>query len=133
MSPPPKLSRRTLTIGGIAAAGAAIVAGAIYEVPKLFKHRAQGEYAELVNTLDDPAQAALVGAVLPIGMDAAPLGSSRTYADMAGEDLKKRLSKATLPELLAADCARIDRMVEAGGWVIPITLAEFCVLAARSI
>jgi len=129
MSPPPKLSRRTLTIGGIAAAGAAIVAGALYEVPKLFKHRAQGEYAELINLLDDPDQGALVGRnVRAAARDVGP-----PLWELAGADLKKQLAKHTLSELAAEDCAQLERMAEAGGWVIPATVAELCVLAANSI
>jgi hypothetical protein len=119
MSPPPKLSRRTLTIGGLAAAGAAAVAGAVYEVPKLFKRRAHGEYADLVNRLEDPAQAAVVGRAV--------------HDDVSESDLKKQLAAHPLPALLSDDSAHIDRMAEAGGWVIPATLAELCVLAARSV
>jgi len=120
MSPPPKLSRRTLTIGGIAAAGAALVAGAVYELPRLFKHRAKGGHAELVDLLDDPDQAAVVGRAVH-------------GEELAEGDLKKRLAGRTLPAVMVEDCARIDRMAEAGGWVIPNTLAELCILAARSV
>lgn len=119
MSPPPKLSRRTLTIGGIAAAGAAAVAGAAYEVPRLFKHRAKGEYAQLVNLLDDPDQAAVVGRAVH-------------DEDLSEGEVRKQLAGRSLSTSMAADSASIDRMTEAGGWVIPATLAELCVLAARS-
>ena len=61
MSPPPKITRRSLTLGGMAAAGMAVIAGAIYEVPKLLKRRASGQYADLVNRLDNPEQAAMLG------------------------------------------------------------------------
>lgn len=119
MSPPPKLSRRTLAIGGLAAAGAAVVAGTVYEAPRLFKRRASGEYADLVNRLEDPAQAAVVGRAV--------------HDEVSESDLKKQLATRPLPALMADDCVHIDRMAEAGGWVIPTTLAELCVLAARSV
>jgi hypothetical protein len=123
MSPPPKLSRRTLTFGAIAAAGAAAIAGAVYEVPRLFKHRARGEYAELVNRLSDPEQAAVVGRA--IHLDAGE--------ESAASDLKKRLSKKTLQELAAEDSLELHRMVEADGWVLPLAVAELCVLAAQAV
>lgn len=123
MSPPPKLSRRTLTVGAIAAAGAAAVAGAVYEVPRLFKRRARGEYAELVNRLVDPEQAAVVGRAIHL----------ETSEESAASDLKRRLSKKTLQELAAEDSAELHRMVEADGWVLPLAVAELCVLAAQAV
>ena len=123
MSPPPKLSRRTLTFGAIAAAGAAAIAGAVYEVPRLFKHRARGEYAELVNRLGDPEQAAIVGRA--VHLDAGE--------ESAASDLKKRLSKKTLQQLAAEDSSDLHRMVEADGWVLPLAVAELCVLAAQAV
>ena len=129
MSPPPKISRRTLTLGGIAAACAAMIAGAVYEVPRLFKHRARGHYADLVNRLDDPEQAAIVGkAVDRASGDAGP-----SFEEEAAGDLKNRLAKQSLSQLIQDDSTDIRRMVEADGWVIPLALAEICVLAAESV
>jgi hypothetical protein len=121
MSPPPKLSRRGVTIGGIAVAGAAIVAGAAYELPKLFKHRAHGEYADLVNRLDDPDQAAMLGRQVPDTAD----GTIREAA--AG--IRARLAHHTLPEMLAEDAAQ-GQVSDVGGWVLPQTLAQICAMAA---
>ena len=123
MSPPPKLSRRTLTFGAIAAAGTAVVAGAVYEVPRLIKHRARGEHADLVNRLADPEQAAIVGRA--VHLDAGE--------ESAAGDLKRRLSKKTLQELAADDSLELHRMVEADGWVLPLAVAQLCVLAAQAI
>ena len=114
MSP---LSRRNVTIGAIAATAAAV--GAVYEAPRLFKPRAKGQYAEIVNLLDEPDKAAVVGRAI---RDAAP---ERTEAE-----LKKRLHGRKLTALVEEDLPHIDRMAEAQGWVIPATLAEVCVLAA---
>ena len=122
MSPAPELSRRSLTVGGIAIAAAAAVAGAVYEVPKLFKPRARGQYADLVNLLDDPDQAGVVGRALKGFGD----------AEIAQADLKKRLPGRTLSALIAEDAAR-GQMAEADGWVIPATLAAVCILAAQSL
>jgi hypothetical protein len=123
MSPPPKLSRRTLTFGAVAAAGVAAVAGAVYEVPRLIRHRARGEHADLVDRLGDLEQAAIVGRA--IHLDAGE--------ESAAGDLKKRLSKRTLQQLAAEDSLELHRMVEADGWVLPLAVAELCVLAAQAI
>lgn len=123
MSPPPKLSRRSLTIGGIAAAGAAVIAGAIYEAPKLFKRRLHGEYAELVGKLNDPEKAAIVGRVV----DDRGNPSKEELSD-----LKKALAANSLADVATAD-AQKDRLAEADGWVLPATLATLCALAAQSI
>jgi len=129
MSPPPKLSRRTMTLGGIAAAGVAVVAGAVYEVPKIFKRRARGHYADLVNRLDDPEQAAIVGKA--VEKDAGDGG--RAFEEESASELSKRFAGRSLSQLMTDDSADIRRMVEADGWVIPLALAELCVLAAKSI
>lgn len=126
MSPPPKLSRRGLTIGGIAVAVAAAVAG-VYEVPRLFKPRAKGQYADLVNLLDEPDKAAIVGRTFRQN------GYGPTIEELAEADLKKRLHNRALPALIEEDLPRLDRMVEADGWVIPFTLATVCILAAASV
>jgi hypothetical protein len=123
MSPPPRISRRTLTFGAAAAAGAAIVAGAIYEVPKLFKHRARGEYADLVNRLADPEQAAIVGRAVHLDAN----------EDAIANELKKRLAKKTLSELAAEDSAKLERTAEADGWVLPLAVAQLCTLAAQAV
>lgn len=131
MSPPPKLSRRNVTIGGIAVAGAAMAAGALYELPKLFKRRARGEYADLVNRLDDPDQAAIVGRAVQRTNFLGDVGSP--FEELSSADLKKRLSARTLPQLMADDSAGTRPMPEADGWVIPLVLVELCVLAAESV
>jgi len=130
MSPPPKLSRRTLTIGAIAAGGAAVIAGAIYEVPKLFKHRLHGEYAELVGKLNDPEKAALLGRHIQANAfsDVGP-----SLEELAAKDLKKKMARNTLPELIKKDASDIASVVEVDGWVIPVTVAELCILAAQSV
>jgi len=123
MSPPPKLSRRSLTIGGIAAGGAAIIAGAVYEAPKLFKRRPHGEYADLVSKLGDPEKAAVVGRAIQDR-------GSLTKEELS--ELKTALAAKPLADVAAAD-AKDDRLTEADGWVLPVTLATLCALAAQSV
>jgi hypothetical protein len=128
MSPPPKLSRRTLTFGGLAAAGAVVIAGAIYEVPRIWKRRASGRYADIVNQLDNPESAALIGKSVEM---TTPDGVS--IADESARDLKTRLAKQPLPALMNDDVSAVEGLAEASGWVIPLALAEVCVLAAESV
>ena len=123
MSPPPKLSRRSLTIGGIAAGGTAIIAGAVYEAPKLFKRRPHGEYADLVSKLGDPEKAAVVGRAIQDR-------GSLTKEELS--ELKTALAAKPLADVAAAD-AKDDRLAEADGWVLPVTLATLCALAAQSV
>jgi hypothetical protein len=128
MSPPPKITRRALTLGGIAAAGAVVIAGAVYEVPKLLKHRASGRYAKIVDQLDNLEAAALVGKSVEM-----PTPDGVQMAEEAAHDLKTRLTKRPLSSLMAEDMRTLEGMVEAGGWVIPLSLGEICVLAAESV
>jgi hypothetical protein len=123
MSPPPTVSRRTLTLAGLGAALTAVVAGAVYEVPKLSKRRARGQYADLVNRLEDPEQAAIVGRALSAG-EVPPEDTAKA--------LRKKLAQRGLREVIADDEAA-RRMVDANGWVLPGTLAELCRLAAQSV
>jgi hypothetical protein len=123
MSPPPKISRRAVTTGALAGAAAAVIAGAVYEVPRLLRHRARGEYAELVNHLDDPDRAAIVGKAMP------------EHAVLTKEELselKTALARTSVSDLAIAD-ARDDRLKEADGWVLPATVATLCALAAQSL
>jgi hypothetical protein len=131
MSPPPKLSRRTLTIGGIAGAAAVVVAGAVYEAPKLFKRRLHGEYADLVGKLNDPEKAALLGK--RIQANAFPSDVGPSLEELAAKDLKKRMARNTLAELMAKDASDMAHVIEADGWVIPLVLGELCILAAQSV
>ncbi|HVU21945.1 MAG TPA: hypothetical protein VHE09_14525 [Rhizomicrobium sp.] len=128
MSPPPKITRRGMTIGGAVAIGAAIVAGGVFEGRRLFKRRASGRYAEIVNRLDNPEAAALIGKsvemITPDGI---------TPADEAARDLKARLAMKPLAALIENDLAALESMAESGGWVLPLALAEVCVLAADSV
>ena len=118
MSPPPKLSRRSLTIGGIAVAATAAVAGAVYELPRLFRNRARGEYADLANLLDDTDQAAIVGRALPA-----------TDIHEQAAAVRTRLQGRALSDVLSEEAAR-GALVEAGGWVLPETLGTLCAMAA---
>jgi len=121
MSPPPKLSRRTLTLGAMAAAVAAF-AGGLYELPKLLRRHAHGEHAALINLLADPDAAAMVGRA----------AKSDIAEESAAADLKTRLKGRALADLAREDNADLDGLVEVEGWMVPLAIAELCVLAAQA-
>lgn len=133
MSPPPKISRRGMTIGGVVAISAAIVAGGIFEIPKLIKRRVRGEYADLANRLDDTDQAAIVGKHLLETLNSGPSVDAGAAADnaihKAAADIRNQLKHKPLQAMYVAD---IDSglLIEAGGWVMPATLAALCIMAA---
>jgi hypothetical protein len=116
-----------MTVGGAVAIGAAIVAGGIFELPKLIKHRARGHYADLVNRLDDPEQAAIVGRAIHTDR---PDGSASSLEE-ASSSIRIALKGRTLPQLLARDVAA-GELTEADGWVLPTTLSSLCSMAAQS-
>jgi hypothetical protein len=130
MSPPPRISRRSFTFAAAAAAGIALVAGAVYEVPKFLKRRARGEHADLVNRLADPEQAAVVGRA--VHLDPSQFDGP-SLEDASASMLKTRLAKKSLQEIAMEDAQRIDRVVEADGWVLPLTVAALCILAAQAV
>lgn len=134
MSPPPKLTRRGMTVGGVVAIGAAIVAGGIFEGPRLLRRRARGQYADLVNRLDNPEQAAALGKAIQYNsVEGNMLPDGRSLTEFAAEDLRTRLSKKPLTELISEDATDPKKVVEIDGWVLPLALFEICMLAAESV
>jgi hypothetical protein len=116
----------------MAAAGMAVIAGAIYEVPKLLKRRASGQYADLVNRLDNPEQAAMLGRAFREEMPA-PGDVLAGFEDKAAPYLRNALTKQTLPELMARDASDGRTISEIDGWVMPAVLIGLCILAEESL
>jgi hypothetical protein len=120
-----------MTIGGAVAVSAAIIAGGIFEIPKLIKRRARGQYADLANRLDDTDQAAIVGKQLLETLNSGPdAGATADNAiRKAAADLRNQLKYKPLQEMYAADI-NAGLLLEAGGWVMPATLAVLCIMTA---
>jgi len=116
------ISRRPVLAGALALIGVAAVGGGAYELGLFRKHFSK--YGDLLDALDDPDNAKLVGkavlAEMP-GFDAAKIAS----------DLRARIGKKPLADVLIAD-AQANRVIEASGWVLPETLALLCALAVKS-
>jgi len=115
------LTRRNIVIG----AGAVIVLAAAYEgVHLLGKRRAPTPYDDLLARLDDRDADAQIGEAVLAGFDNF---EARTVA----AELRLRLERKSLPDVMLDD-VRDGRVIEAGGWVLPETLALLCALAAKA-
>lgn len=115
----PWIPRRVFLTGALGAAGVAALAGA-YEAFRIAS-RPKGPYSDLLGSLDDRSDAAIVGR--------AYLADSKTFdAKRAAAQLRARLRQQTFSDVLAADIAG-NQLAEAGHWVLPESLAVACALA----
>jgi hypothetical protein len=119
------LTRRPVLIG-LAATAVAVAAGIALDIPTLFRRRATGPYANLVNTVEDPDSAAVVGRAI---LGRVPL--TGRLLEQSASFARDRLAKETLEETVTVDAAH-NFLVEADGWVLPITLGTLCILATQS-
>lgn len=107
--------------GGIAAALGATALG--LTLPRWLRRRyAPTPYDDLLNRLVDRDAAARVGQVV---REVVPSIDDRKIA----RGLRQRFEQRDLAEVMDADSAE-GRLAEAGGWVMPKSLAELCALAA---
>jgi hypothetical protein len=111
--------RRRTVIAGVAAAGAAAVAG-LYRFTHVFaRHYAPTPYDDLLGQLVDREEAAKLGAKMAGSANAATLASQL---------------RATMHNGLAAAAvadARAGRVQELDGWLLPDSVALLSVLAAK--
>jgi hypothetical protein len=120
----PVLSRRPVLIG-LGATVIAAVAGIALDIPNLLRRRATGPHADLVNRLDDPEGAAVLGRAVMKSTHDAPIDRWAAIA-------RGNIGQQDLGRALAADIAQ-DRLIEAEGWLVPATLAAISVVATRSL
>ena len=107
--------------GGVAATLFAAAFGITF--PRLFGRRyAPTPYDDLLANLVDRDKAAQLGTV-------AHMAEPDFSAKAAARELRQRLERRTLAEVLDADI-RERRVAEIGGWVVPQSLAQLCLLAA---
>jgi len=119
----PLLTRRPV-LAGLAAVVAAVAAGIGIDLVQPKHKRATGPYAGLVNNLDDPDSAAIIGTAI-----LAHAANKTAAIHEAANFAKDRLKSETLSSALTVDAAQ-GFLTEVNGWVIPITLGALCVLAA---
>lgn len=116
------LTRRNVLVG---AGTVAVAAGAVVGGRYVFKKRyAPSPYDDLLAKLNDRDAAAQLGETVLADMDDF---DGKAIAD----DLRGRLRTQTLAQAMAQDAAD-GRVAEAGGWVLPETLALLCALAAKA-
>lgn len=113
-----RITRRGLSLG--AAALAAAGAGALGYGRIFAKHYAPTPYDDLLHQIVDREPAALLG---------------KAAAQIPGQDVATLAAKLRQPGFALKDRARNDagagRVMEAGGWVVPETVAFYSALAAQ--
>ena len=122
-----RFSRRAVTIGGGIAAALGIAALGLSLPRWLGKHYAKSTYDDLFAQLVDRDAAVLVGerALTEIGPgEVERVGGAPTIA----RELRERLNGRTLAQVVAIELAG-ERMSEVGGWLLPTTLLNLCLLA----
>jgi hypothetical protein len=116
------LTRRNILIG---AGGAAVLAAAAFEGRRLLRKRyASSPYDDLLALLDDRDADAQIGEAVLADID-------DFDAKTVAADVRARLEHGTLAQVVSGDAGE-GRVVEAGGWVMPETLALLCALAAKA-
>jgi hypothetical protein len=119
-----RMGRRPVLKGILAATGLLVAAAAAFEAPRLFvRHYRPTPFDDLLALLPDREAAARVGASAMADWRMAPAALAKT--------LRARIDGHSLGKLLDADLAQA-RLSEVHGWVLPETLVQLCVLAARS-
>lgn len=119
------LSRRPV-LAGLAATSAAALTAIVLDIFSEKHPRVSGPYAGLVNRLDNPQAAAVVGnAMLAKVADRdAAIREAESFA-------RERFVHERLSQAIATDTAH-GFLAEADGWVMPLTLGALCVLASQS-
>ena len=116
------LSRRNVLIG---AGGAAGFAGVVVAARHLLRKRfAPSPYDDLLALIDDRDGAAQIGEAVLAEQGAFDPAAAATV-------LRQKLQHTTLTALAEADAAQ-GRLLEAGGWVLPESLAQLYALAAKA-
>jgi hypothetical protein len=116
------LTRRNILIG---AGGAVVLAAVGFEGRRLLRKRyAPSPYDDLLALLDDRDADAQIG-------EAVLADSDDFDAKTAADELRGQIGKRPLAQVMSEDVSE-GRLLEAGGWVMPETLALLCALAAKA-
>jgi hypothetical protein len=118
-----EIARRPLIAGALGVLGIAVVGGAAYEVPLLFRRRyPPTPFDDLLDRLSDRESARRLGAaVLRMG--------PAFDAGVAAQKLRTEFAQKPLAEIVETDLSE-NRLVEVQGWVLPMALTQLCALAA---
>jgi hypothetical protein len=110
---------RRSVVAGVAAAGAAVVAGLYRFTDLMVKHYAATPYDDVLARLVDREQAAKLGAKVP----------GTASAKMLAGQLRPSLAPNGLAGAASADVAA-GRMMEVDGWLLPQSVALLSALAS---
>jgi hypothetical protein len=117
-----KITRRNALLAGGGAA--AILAAGLGGRFLLRKRHAPSPYDDLLSLLDDRDADAQIGETV--------LAEVEEFEPKAmADELRTRLGGRPLAAVLVEDTVQ-NRVVEAGGWVLPETLGLLCALAAKA-
>jgi len=116
------LTRRNIVIG---AGSAVVLTAAAYEGVHLLRKRyAPSPYDDLLARLDNRDADTQIGEAVLADVD-------DFEAKLVAAQLRARLERESLTQATLHD-VRDGHMLEAGGWVLPETLALLCALAAKA-
>ena len=117
-------SRRAVLLGGLAALGVGLAAVMGYKAKALLgPHYPSTPFDDLLSRLPDRENAARLGSAV--------LKQTPTFdAHGAAAWLRARLGASALADAMNEDLQN-HHSVEVHGWVLPVTLATLCALAAK--
>jgi hypothetical protein len=114
------VTRRPVVLSALALIGVGIAGGIAVEAPRLLKKRIHSPYDDITDQISDQEQAIKVGDAV--------IAKLRTF-DAARSANVLRARQGSLADMARAD---IDagKTLEAGGWVLPQSLAAACAILA---
>ncbi len=115
------LTRRNVLIGGGVVAAGGLAVGGRY---LLRKRHAPSPYDDLLALLDDRDADAQIGETVLAELD-------DFDPKLVADDVRTRVEGRPLAQVVTEDAVE-GRVVEAGGWIMPETLALLCALAAKA-
>jgi len=119
-----RIARRPFLLGAFAVLAAIAGTGVLLETPTARRNRAVFFHGNLLGLLDDRDDARLIGASVLKGLKGFDVHETTRL-------LGGRIGKRALGDVLVGD-AVAGRLGDAGGWVLPETLALLCALAAKT-
>jgi hypothetical protein len=118
-----EIGRRPFLAGLFALLGLSVVGGTVYEAAHILRRGyPPTAFDDLLDQIPDRDNAEKVGVWVIANT---PSFDVRRVA----RDLKAKIGKQSLPDVLAADI-EAGHLAEVSGWVMPETLAQLCGLAA---
>lgn len=115
-----KLTRRPVVVSALALIGLGIAGGIAVEAPRLLRRRARTPFDDITDQLPREDAAVTVGKAVIAGQR--DFGAEKTANAL-------RARSGSLVRMARQDCAR-GHMLEAGGWVMPQSLALACAVLA---